>query len=429
MRLTSVQIQNFKGFEERSFEFDPNFNLFVGENGRGKTSALEAITCALASWVPLNSKALREQLKDALRITSPEPGVFEDQVPLVLKAHAIGELGRGATWSVVIERRSALDKPDDYQAILAKSRVPRFMTRWEEVMLPIFAYYHSSRSFTRGTAPDWNQIMQARPTRSSGYDNWHDCQLAGKSLAEWLGREEAIAFQEKKERPIYDTVRKAILGCMPGSDRIWFDVKSAEPVVRWIGGKSMKFSQLSDGQRSILTLVGDLARRTALLNPRLENDAPSQTPGVVLIDELDLHLHPRWQRQIVDDLKRTFPKIQFIATSHSPFIIQSLEPGELINLDENRTELEYWNESLEDIAEEVMGVEQPQRSHRYQKMLGAAEEYFRLLHKGEATSAELDKAKEKYMELSAPLGNAPAQEAYLEIKRLTAGKNGRKKSS
>src|SRR5205823_6629217 len=95
-------------------------------------------------------------------------------------------------------------------------------------------------------------------------------------------------------------------------------------------------------------------------------------------DEIELHLHPTWQRTVVEKLRTTFPNIQFIATTHSPFVIQSLRPGELINLDPDEFG-EYADKSIEDIAENVMGVEVPQKSERYQHMMRAAEEFFRLI--------------------------------------------------
>src|SRR5207244_596619 len=102
---------------------------------------------------------------------------------------------------------------------------------------------------------------------------------------------------------------------------------------------------------------------------------PLHGAGVVLIDELELHLHPRWQREVSQKLRGTFPNVQFIATTHSPFVIQSLRPGELINLDPEEFG-EYADKSIEDIAENVMGVEVPQRSERYSQMMNAAQEYF-----------------------------------------------------
>lgn len=95
-----------------------------------------------------------------------------------------------------------------------------------------------------------------------------------------------------------------------------------------------------------------------ILNPYLQGDALQKTPGVVVIDELDLSLHPTWQKKIIGILKNLFPKIQFICATHSPFIIQSLEDGELITLD-RKLDSEYAGEGIEDIAEDVMGVKMP----------------------------------------------------------------------
>ena len=89
-------------------------------------------------------------------------------------------------------------------------------------------------------------------------------------------------------------------------------------------GRLTPFYHLSDGYRNTLAMAADIAVRAATLNPALSSLAMEETPGVVLIDEIDLHLHPKWQRQIVEDLRGAFPKIQFVATTHSPFIIQSL---------------------------------------------------------------------------------------------------------
>ena len=98
-----------------------------------------------------------------------------------------------------------------------------------------------------------------------------------------------------------------------------------------------------------------------ILNPYQKENALKNTPGIVVIDEIDLSLHPTWQRKIIGILKELFPKIQFICATHSPFIIQSLEEGELITLDQT-LDSEYSGESIEDIAEDVMGVEMVQYS-------------------------------------------------------------------
>ena len=183
------------------------------------------------------------------------------------------------------------------------------------------------------------------------------------------------------------------------------------------GDSRLSINQLSNGERSLIAILGDMIRRLALANPGL--DDPLQGHGVVLLDELELHLHPKWQRQIVSNLCETFPNIQFIGTTHSPFVIQSLRPGELINLDPIEFN-EYKDKSIEDIAESVMGVHLPQKSIRYQKMMVAAEDYFRLLRSPTAHPREIDAAENRLNALSDPFGDDPAFRALLKIERETA---------
>ena len=116
-------------------------------------------------------------------------------------------------------------------------------------------------------------------------------------------------------------------------------------------GEWIPYGILSSGYKGIVRLVADIAYRAIKLNPHLGENAVVQTQGEVLIDEIDMHLHPKWQKTIVADLKRTFPGIQFIVTSHSPFIIQSLQSDEVINLNGEVSDNPSVK-SIEDIAED-----------------------------------------------------------------------------
>ncbi len=138
-----------------------------------------------------------------------------------------------------------------------------------------------------------------------------------------------------------------------------------------------------------------------LLNPHLREDVLGKTQGIVLIDELDLHLHPEWQKRIVSVLRTTFPSIQFIATTHSPFLIQESEY--IIRLKDNAIEKIFdkgsLSLSLEDIAEEVQGVENPQWSRKRIKMFEKAREYYKAVKEGNATDEmkrELDMVMEPF---------------------------------
>jgi predicted ATP-binding protein involved in virulence len=176
------------------------------------------------------------------------------------------------------------------------------------------------------------------------------------------------------------------------------------------------FSALSDGYRNVIKIVTDIATKMCILNPYLGKETLKMTPGVVVIDELDLSLHPTWQRRIVRILKELFPKIQFICATHSPFIIQSLEPGELIALDTILDE-EYSGQSIEDIAEDIMKVPTVRYSEKKLKMYQAAEDYFRAL-KESVSKEKLQELKEKLDVLSAEYSDNPAYCAWIKQRYL-----------
>jgi len=177
-------------------------------------------------------------------------------------------------------------------------------------------------------------------------------------------------------------------------------------------GEWMPFEMLSDGYKNIVRLSADIAYRAIKLNPHLGENAVKETEGVVLIDEIDMHLHPNWQKTVISDLKRTFPKIQFIVTTHSPFIVQSLRADEIINLDENELSKDPEILSLEENAL-YMGV-QDSKSDKFFRKGKIAEEYLDLLNtknNDEALLAKLD-------ELLSEFGDDPVFIAKLKLERL-----------
>ncbi|HEY3354862.1 MAG TPA: AAA family ATPase, partial [Polyangia bacterium] len=175
------------------------------------------------------------------------------------------------------------------------------------------------------------------------YRNCLDTRIRDQELNEWFLFEAAAANGRGLERPGLRAVRQAILDCIPGADGLRYDSDRKE-IVLSIGGFQQPFYNLSAGQRMMLALVADIAIKAVTLNSYLLGegqpgaDDPIQvlrrSPGIVLIDELDVHLHPRWQRQVASDLKRTFPAIQFVCTSHSPQVIGELAPAEIRLLEE-----------------------------------------------------------------------------------------------
>jgi predicted ATP-binding protein involved in virulence len=231
---------------------------------------------------------------------------------------------------------------------------------------------------------------------------------------------ELVALQEQRDIPLLEVVREAARRCIEGCESVRHIVSRDEVMLRFRDGRMVPFRQLSDGYRLTLAMVADIAWRSVTLNPHLGPAATEETSGVVLIDELDLHLHPRWQRRIVGDLRRAFPRLQFIATTHSPFIVQSMRSDEVLNLDRD-AEMDYQASSIEDIAEDAMGLEGVQRSRRFQEMERAAAEYYQLLERKPADDKEAQELKAALDKLMLPFADNPAYVAFLRSRRAAKG--------
>jgi len=168
----------------------------------------------------------------------------------------------------------------------------------------------------------------------------------------------------------------------------------------------------------MLSLIGDLAHKAATLNPGLGEAALLETNGVVLIDELDLHLHPIWQRRVIEDLRRTFPNLQFFATTHSPFLIQSLRSGEELLMLDGAATAQLANKTLEDIAQDIMGVPHSEVSQRYFEMKQTARQYLeRLQSLDTSPDQKLKEFKAELAKAISPFADNPAYQAFLEMKQ------------
>ncbi|HAT49524.1 MAG TPA: ATPase, partial [Alphaproteobacteria bacterium] len=156
----------------------------------------------------------------------------------------------------------------------------------------------------------------------------------------------------------------------------------------------------------------------AKLNPQFGRTVLEETSGVVLVDELDLHLHPRWQRGVIEDLRRVFPKIQFFCTTHSPFLIQSLRSGEELIVLDGQPTAEVANKSIEEVALGIQGVNGIHVSQRYKEMENTAQRYLEMLEQGSAVPRDrLDAFKNNLAEELMPYADNPAFQAFLEMKR------------
>lgn len=427
MRIDRLLVENFKGFERREFAFHPQFNLVVGENGSGKSSVLDALAVAAGCWLRVIPGYGNRTIKpDEMRLIGFESGLginWERQTPCIVQVTGSVQ-DQDIFWQRSIETNLKLTNKNLVAAMrkIAEQTVVE-VRRGSPVILPLIGYYGTGRlsNVTRDQARIRSVELLAgqRVSRLDGYTGCVDPRLSIEGLITLIARQSWIAFQQDgKDTPAFAAVRAALTKNVHGAKNIVFDAKLGEVVACFDDLNRQPFNNLSDGQRCMLALVGDIAYRAATLNPHLEANVLTETPGIVLIDELDLHLHPKWQRHVIEDLRTTFPKIQFICTTHSPFLIQSLRSSEELVMLDGQSTANLGNEPIQTIAHDIQGVENTETSARYDEMKSVARDYLEILEDAAmAPEDKLEQYKRRLAESIAPYADNPAFQAFLEMKR------------
>lgn len=422
MKIERLTLTNFRGISHRSLDFHPDFNLIVGVNGVGKTSILEALRVMLAHAIQMFAKAPRFNAE--FDTDDMMHGADEMTVELTFSCHGEGSytylVKKSAQSSIPNAtgglREQTTDTPDVRKLthsaspeIALSSGPSAFKNRSNQ---PMGLHFSVSRSRVS------DERSKVGRSTNPGYFGAFitDRGLRVQDLVDWLRSKEEIA----REAPEGNSARQkaaviqAITTMLPElsnwrleDGHLWvtkqvarrrIDESSPTQELRVVyEPMQLQVEELSDGERSLVVLGFDVARRLAQLNP---ND-PSPTTngqGVVLIDEIDLHLHPQWQRRIISSLTSAFPRLQFIATTHSPQVIGETPMGQAMLLREDGTS-EVLDESLGRdsgwILRHVMGT--PERNARLQAGL---DEIDRLME-----NDELDQARERVTALRAEFGD------------------------
>ena len=422
MFIRELYLKNFRGFEEKTFRFDTMFSVFAGENGSSKTAILEGICVALGGWLfgfgDLDGNDKRNiYKKDIRKISAKVSSAMLPQTPVEVKCTAEIK-NQTIEWTRSLTQEgghTTYGGLRDVNNITYGINSKIYQAEDTDVILPIVAYYSAARLWSEPIVR--SRAYEKEKIRLKGYSRALSFEQSIHKAMKYLDILAHRATKDSEDKAEFNAVMEAIKKCLGSISlgvKIDYDIKSAEIVVVHKDGLKLNFSQLSDGYRCMISLITDIAYKMSILNPQLKERAITETPGVVLIDEIDLHLHPNWQRVVVKDLKNIFPKVQFIATTHSPFIIQSLDNGELISFDK-AIETEYSGESIEDIAEEVMGVETPQYSKHKILMYEAASKYFAALNKVTNTE-EMENLQIELDLLSVKYGENVAYYAFIEQK-------------
>ena len=356
------------------------------------------------------------------------------------KVEAIGSVGQyeKLNWFRLLEKAGSRPKNDGCEEISAEAarlyashvtedeyqdKTDKFtaMLMGQPEHLPVLIYYGTGRLWAGQKTQTTNKISM--PNTAFGYYYALKPDVQNKTLMPWLERLDRIAYQKRQNVTGLTVVFDAITQMIPGATGCYYSPEFSELVVEF-GNRAFPYSDLSDGQRNIISLAGDLSMRCAQLNQHLGKDAARKTPGIVLVDEVDANIHPSWQKTLLPNLLKYFKNIQFVVTSHSPFILQSLDHGKIINLDHvdnPEQEADQWNRGVEDIVTEVMGVDTA-RSATYERMMKVAEEYYKLLDAGKPESdAKVKALGDQLDHYELEFSEHPAYVALLKAQRKKQG--------
>lgn len=408
MKINNIRIKNFRGYEDLEVNLNPNFNLFIGDNGSGKTAILEALTVAIGSFfLGIRGANARGFHKKDIRIAT-FPDHQEYQFPVEIEAQGIVN-NEKIDWLRKLEGEgNRTTSKDAYKIKSISSSLDSLVRKGEPINLPLLIYYATGRLFD--VARDSDETEEEKKdkkvisSRFRAYDRSLEAKSTHKKFQKWFRDKQLSQAVRKTEDTGFDLVKKSIIQSLPNCKDIFFEFDKAKMYglkVETKDGRILPFNSLSDGTRNFFAIIADMAYMCITLNPHLKERALEETEGVVLIDELDLHLHPEWQRKIITVLRETFPKVQFIATTHSPFLIQETGEGQLIILKNSRVSkiTSAANLSIEDIAEELQYVENPQWGKLRQEMFEKAREYYKAVKEGKDTpemKAELDEAMKPF---------------------------------
>lgn len=385
IRLKEIRLLNFKCFQDLTLSLLPNFDacsdyqnltVLVAKNGEGKTTILEAISYLLGSIIArfpgLSAPNLKDSdIKQELSTTSRGRTTISREAYCFIQAKAETLMGE-VIWdrikkndssqelSGTIPERYVLTQINKYADSIKARRNP---SNGSKDLIPVIAYYDTQRS-----------VLKKKPERLryaqsifSAYDGYKDALVGNlnyKHLIEWMYY---IENEDRKERERVgswgyhsidqQTISLAISKLLPGYTNLHIVSKPLDLAIDYYNkqGQIVKTdridSQLSDGFKTVLVLVLDIVSRIIMLNSDIPDITPKQlmqTPGIVLIDEIDLHLHPSWQQSILQDLVKAFPNIQFIVSTHSPQVVSGV-PKECLRI--------FSNKELKPIEDQTQGAE------------------------------------------------------------------------
>ncbi|MTJ49235.1 AAA family ATPase [Dolichospermum sp. UHCC 0259] len=410
MRVKQLRMQSFRGIGDLTIDFDEKEpTVFIGINGVGKSSILDCLAILLSRF----SSAIQHSTASGRLFT--EEDIKNDKNETHNEIITDFE-SQKFTWSLTKVKKGRMKDTStnlsEINKIAENIKHKLSSSLSEEYNLPVIIYYSTNRAVL-------DIPLKIRKQHSFEQIDTYENAVSGtgsefRIFFEWFRKQEDLENELRLENnPDYrdkqlEAVRQAISSLIPNFTKLRVR-RSPLRMTLQKDGEELIVNQLSDGEKCLLAMVGDLARRLAIANPGLEN--PLHGFGVVLIDEIELHLHPKWQREIIPALTRTFPNCQFIVTTHSPQVISQVQPQGIYILEKTDTDIiakrpesSYGRDSNQ-ILEDLMDV--PERPQEIKEELL---QLFRLIDAG-----DLEGAKELRGELAEKIGEDEAQFVKADI--------------
>lgn len=412
MRIHQLTLSNYRSFGDKvTFNFSNQFSIIAGVNGRGKTAILDGIALLSSRVLPQIAPA-RSGFRSII-----ESDIHSNEAKALLEFKAICA-GIPLNYELIYERETKeVITTKLAPAIKESIRNAYGDPSRDDDQAPLVVYYTTDRAGYRfpkalpRAVPAGKKMRMAMAYNGALFNRTVD-------YKDFMMRfRVATATQDEQDAFIgykaVNAINQTIELFLDGFTNLRVDENPPKLLIDK-NGETRDIRQLSDGERSFIALICDLGRRLALANPELEN--PLQGAGVVLIDELELHLHPKWQLEVAEKLRNTFPNIQFIVTTHSPFIIQTARQGEVIKLDGD-LDIDPYGKSLEDVARIVLDVENTKNSPRIEQMRETARRYLQLAEEAKtATPERRQEIQKEIIGLLEPYSDNPAYTALLERK-------------
>lgn len=365
MQVKRLTLTNVRAFQQTEFEFQPGMNLLVGVNGAGKSTVLDVLRRMYAKWLPGSTK-------DPIAWSRDEDITIGQ--PFMSIAAQLNFYGQPLTYNYQLQRQTVAANPDAIEGQVRDSayevqEIDNLLDAdgqtvrglyFNETEPPLVVFFSPHRSVSETE----RKISRSKRDRANNLA-LEPRGLNIQELAQWWLVQESLYAETSGQTSLFGETQfnpnRALNGVLHSFLDTYGDiypVSEPKPSLRIAKGNMiLDVLQLSDGERSMIAVVLDLARRLALANSHL-SDPLREGRSIVLIDEIDLHLHPAWQRTICQRLTDTFPNCQFIATTHSPQIMGEVPADRIMMIDNGEVTRPDQSEGMESgwILQHLMGV-------------------------------------------------------------------------